>query len=389
MATKPLCNTLRQLHVKLQDRRFLNGYSSVFDETTFMPSLHTFTSMKPLYCQSNDEWTFIDILTSTKVMPVLKQVRFICGITRMDLNRIAQSTISNDDRHVDVQYAFLLNDNDCHSELTKRVPRGSRSHPRSIACATFYRNNSHRDPKHDLPDAFGIYDDEGQSHLWYTLPWAFNDFLQLSVPDTCITRLQMSSSLFVRQTSRIRKMRLIRNAMTPFIAQSSLVCPDRIELLDLFYCDRSISLKLPSLVHVNLVDSFDALQSCHLVSMHIQSITIVMHQQEIESASNRWTDLRVLSDLPRLRSVRVLLYSTLVCPDDIGCQMLAETSLLVSDFGISFREDLYLPGVDRKLLCDMYRLFIKELHRKMICLSPNQKSSYVIEKNGCGLIFWR
>jgi hypothetical protein len=184
-------------------------------------------------------------------------------------------------------------------------------------------------------------------------------------------------------------MHFIRNAMTPFLPQSSILCPDRIEELHLFDCDRSLSLQLPLLVHINLIGSFDALQTYPSVSMNIQSITIVMDQPDVQSATGHWTDLRVLNALPRLHSVRVLMYDILVCPDDVGCQMLAETSLLVPDFGISFRELYGGRWHMRKILCDLYRSFVRQLHQKIICLSRDQHPCCAIEENGCGLIVWR
>jgi hypothetical protein len=110
-----------------------------------MPSLQTFTFMKPLYYENTEEWAFLDMLTSSQVMPVLKRIHLIVAITISDLDRIDQSMIFDDDRHVDVHYAMLLNDNQCHTELSKRVPRGSRSHPRSIATATYHRHVSNYD----------------------------------------------------------------------------------------------------------------------------------------------------------------------------------------------------------------------------------------------------
>ena len=74
-------------------------------------------------------------------------------------------------------------------------------------------------------------------------------------------------------------MHLIRNVMTPILPKSCIMCPDRIEELNLFDCDRSVPLKLPSLVHINFIDSFDALQSCSSLSMNTQSITIVTYHE--------------------------------------------------------------------------------------------------------------
>jgi hypothetical protein len=152
MATEPLCKTLRQLHVKTRDVGFKRLFRlSDVDPSLRMSSLHTFTFMKPLYHENTEEWAFIEMLTSSEVMPVLKRIHVIVAISILDLERIDQSAVFNDDRNVDVHFAMLLNDNQCHAELTKRVPRGSRSHPRSIASGTFDRNMSDYDWRQKLP----------------------------------------------------------------------------------------------------------------------------------------------------------------------------------------------------------------------------------------------
>ena len=135
------------------------NFSSVdIDASLSMPSLHTFTFMKPLYYEITEEWTFIDMLTSSEVMPVLKRIHFIVAIRMSDLKRIDQSMLFNDDRNVDVHFAMLLHSNQCHAELTKRIPHGSRSHPRSIASATYLRNTSGYNWSQKLPHGFYVSD---------------------------------------------------------------------------------------------------------------------------------------------------------------------------------------------------------------------------------------
>lgn len=159
MATKPLCNTLRQLHVKIRDINVLGIlHLSEVDVSISMPSLHTFTFMKPLYHEAIEEWALIDMLTSSQVMPVLKRIHLIVAVTMSDLERIDQSMVFNDDRNVDVHFAMLLHDNQCHAEVTKHIPRGSRSHPRSIASATYYRNMSDYDWRQKLPVHLSVSD---------------------------------------------------------------------------------------------------------------------------------------------------------------------------------------------------------------------------------------
>jgi hypothetical protein len=117
-----------------------------------MSSLQTFTFVKSLYRQFADEWTFIDALTSSTVMPMLQRAKLIVAIDVLDLNRIDRSALFNDQRRVDVQYAFILNDNLSHIDLDERIPRGSRSHPRSVASVTFVRNSWKGTTPHALPE---------------------------------------------------------------------------------------------------------------------------------------------------------------------------------------------------------------------------------------------
>jgi hypothetical protein len=104
-----------------------------------MSSLRTFTLVKGLHRQFFDEWTLIDALTATTVMPVLERAKLIVALDAADFDRIDRSALFNDHRLVDVQYAFVLNDDRSHTDLDQRIPRGSRSHPRSIVSATFVR----------------------------------------------------------------------------------------------------------------------------------------------------------------------------------------------------------------------------------------------------------
>jgi hypothetical protein len=143
MATQPLTTTLSHLHVKLGDESI--GPSLRVSELKIpfrMSSLHTFTFVKALRPQFPEEWTLIEVLTSSAVMPILKSAKLIVAIDVWHLNRIDRSALFNDDRRVDVQYAFILDDDRSHTDLYLRIPRGSRSHPRSIVSATFITSNS-------------------------------------------------------------------------------------------------------------------------------------------------------------------------------------------------------------------------------------------------------
>ena len=153
MVTRPLSTTLRHLHVRIHD-----GGRDVFFRVSkmkiafCMSSLRTFTFVKSLYERFPDEWTFIDALTSSTVMPVLQRTKFIISLALSDLNRIGRSALFNDHRRVDVQYAFILNDDLSHTDLDQQIPRGSRYHPRPVVSATFVRTTWDEQKPYALPD---------------------------------------------------------------------------------------------------------------------------------------------------------------------------------------------------------------------------------------------
>ncbi|CAF3172646.1 unnamed protein product [Rotaria sp. Silwood2] len=65
----------------------------------------------PLLNHSSEEWTFVDVLTTFNVMPVLRRMNFSIVIDVNDLDQMTQSPLFNDDRHIDVHYAFVIHDN--------------------------------------------------------------------------------------------------------------------------------------------------------------------------------------------------------------------------------------------------------------------------------------
>jgi hypothetical protein len=112
-----------------------------------MESLHTFTYVKSLKKYSNQEWTFVNVLTSCHVMPILRRMKFSIVIDVNDLNQMIYSPLFNDDRHIDVHYVLMVDDNREHFKLNQHIPpHGSLSHPRQIASATFISESWPIDP---------------------------------------------------------------------------------------------------------------------------------------------------------------------------------------------------------------------------------------------------
>ena len=140
MSTRPLCNTLHQLHVTIRDMCINHTLLFNLKGISFcMTHLHTFTFIKPLYQQFFDEWDFLEELTSSRVMPMLRRAKINVTISAADLNRLNQSPLLIDHRCVDVHFALVHKNNDQmqFGDLDKWIPRGSRSHPRQIVSVAF------------------------------------------------------------------------------------------------------------------------------------------------------------------------------------------------------------------------------------------------------------
>lgn len=146
MSCQPLRHTLKQFHVKLSDASAI-PYPDI-SCTRYLPrmeALHTFTFVKSFQWHFKEEWTVLDIFSSSNVMPILRRINFSIVIDMDDLYQMNRSSLFTDYRHVDVHYAFIVNDTESQSELLKYVPSGSQSYPRQIAGASFISRCYHND----------------------------------------------------------------------------------------------------------------------------------------------------------------------------------------------------------------------------------------------------
>lgn len=138
MNTKPLSRTLQQLHITMSDLAS-NPDPRYSDRNVWprMEVLHTFTFIKSFKWHFNKEWFLLDILTGSDVMPLLRRMNFCIVIDVNDLDRMYHSALFTDYRHVDVHYAFMINDNREHIQLIDYVRRCNQYHRRQIVSATF------------------------------------------------------------------------------------------------------------------------------------------------------------------------------------------------------------------------------------------------------------
>ncbi|CAF4741151.1 unnamed protein product, partial [Rotaria sp. Silwood2] len=102
-----------------------------------MKALHTLSFVKPFNWHSIGEWTFINLFTSSNIMPVLRRVNFSLVIDVNDLIQMRNSALFIDSRHIDIHYAFIVIDDRPHEELVNYVPCSSQSYSRQKASATF------------------------------------------------------------------------------------------------------------------------------------------------------------------------------------------------------------------------------------------------------------
>ncbi|CAF1400667.1 unnamed protein product [Adineta steineri] len=390
MSTEPLSHTLEQLHIKLCGGPGLMESLGAIRLLPQMKVLHTFSFVKSFNWHSFLEWTFVKILTSSNIMPVLRRINFSLVISVDDLIRMRNSALFTDFRHIDIHYAFIINDDCPHIELLNYVPRGSQSHSRQIASATFISDCWPDNQPFRTPGQFYFAKSKNRQHLFYTLPWIFNEFFKLSVPDRCISEVEVfisSSSITKIHSSYLTELNVSDNLASPASFFPQIMSSNRIMELRLYRCNRQVSMNLSNVSHLILIDGLDSLNSS-LLSLNIRSIQIILHHECLRFAADDWTALHTLSTLPLLNSLRIILYGMHSPPDGTNCQIIAETTPNLLDFSFCFRRINCEDRYDIKSAFKKHCLFIKQLRNSILNLSLNKKAYDYVEKDGCGLIMW-
>jgi hypothetical protein len=143
ISTPPLFQTLRQLHIQIGNSHFdsKGDFSASMSHLPIrMINLHTFTLLQTFFSVLTIEWTVFEMLTSSKMMPVLRRANTSIFIKINDLNRIGSSSLFTDHRHVDVHFVFNLVNCPQDTNMSQYIPRGSCFHPREIVGATLLVN---------------------------------------------------------------------------------------------------------------------------------------------------------------------------------------------------------------------------------------------------------
>jgi len=230
--------------------------------------------------------------------------------------------------------------------------------------------------------------------MWYTLPWAFDEFFHEYTPYEWITDTQV----FERpQKIRIINQSSLRtlDASAPSLASSICSLPhimlsDCIETLHLSYYNEPIRIHFPALLHITLANSINCLNYYSLFPATVRSIRILLFYTYPNYAPPNWPMvLYSLSTLPQLSSLRIFMYDMPVATiDNESCQLIAKKASSFTDFGFCFRCNFTLADAD-ELEIDFkdHIKFIKQL-RDYIRLFLDKQPCYSIEKDECGLIMW-
>lgn len=137
ISTETLSTTLEQLHVTMRNDHMRRENS--LPTRLVLPSminLHTFTLVQSIFGSSKIEWSTIESLTAPNIMPVLQRMNLAVFISVNELESINRSSLFMDDRKIDIQFAFIIDDTSICNEVGNNLPRGSRFRPREIVGVT-------------------------------------------------------------------------------------------------------------------------------------------------------------------------------------------------------------------------------------------------------------
>ncbi|CAF2749440.1 unnamed protein product [Rotaria sp. Silwood2] len=260
ISRETLSTTLEQLHVTMRNAH-VGRENSLPNGLVLskMINLHTFTLVQSIFSYDRIEWSTIESLTAPNVMPVLRRMNLAIFITVGHLNCINRSSLFIDDRRIDVQFAFIIDDTSLGIQLSHHVLHGSRVYPRQIF-------NSY-------PSTYDV---------WYTLPWAFEQFFEVVEPIQYITKVEVfalpSSYSSIISLSRLRTLSISQNDSLPsIISMPHVVQLDHINTVHLSFHDWPTGLNLLALRHVTLTNNLIALKNFSSFPPNIRSIQILLH----------------------------------------------------------------------------------------------------------------
>jgi hypothetical protein len=153
MSTRPLPDTLRELHVTMED------YDVHDDEilknivrSPPMIHLRNFTLVKPFFSTLSINWKTVESITHPSVMPVLRRVKLAIVILIENLDHFCHWLLFVDHRHINLQFALSLIDWREEIKPDEIVMPTSRFYPRQIVGATMTVKKTFPMGKHAIMD---------------------------------------------------------------------------------------------------------------------------------------------------------------------------------------------------------------------------------------------
>ncbi|CAF4986197.1 unnamed protein product [Rotaria sp. Silwood1] len=292
MSTTPLSTTLHQLHVKVGNSNFNTRLPLPTSLSIRMVSLHIFTLVQTFFSMLTIEWVFFEMLTSSNVMPVLRRANMSIFIDINDINCISSSSLFTDHRHVDVHFAFSLINCPRYVEVTQYIPRGNRFRPREIVGATFvvnyWRDRSQWEIYIDPFKRGRQYD----HHMWYTLPWAFDEFYHEYLPHRWITKtrvFEIPQKMMTIHQSTLRTLDTSGQTLPlPICSLPYMALSNCIETLHLSYYNTHIPIYLSAIRNITLVNSINCLNYSSSFPTTIRCIRILLFYYYPNYISPNW-----------------------------------------------------------------------------------------------------
>ncbi|CAF1293778.1 unnamed protein product [Rotaria magnacalcarata] len=390
MSTFPLSKTLQQLHVKLSDCYW--DFEFPLPTPNVLPrmnQLHTFTFAKSFQWKLNAEWTFVEILTSANVMPILRKANLAVVLTVEDLDRINQSSIFIDSHRVDVHFALHIHGTCHYTKARDHLPRGSLFHPKQVMLSRFITNYWHNIAHYTSLDFDYMKEGQACRHLWYTLPWSFDEFFQLYLSDRRITEREIcvypSSIDTIRSSSFIPLNGRGDTLLSPNFSLVRTLPLDNVDLYSFRFSEATMRVTIPTHCII-LINNICCLNNC-LFTLNIRSIHISLYSSS-NIADINWNSLHVLSLLPLLKSLRVVVYNEKKILDSKDCQIIVKILSMLNNFAFCFRTNNDYCRDTAIDIYDVYGKSIVNLRHHIFTLLLDQQFNIIIESDGCGLTVW-
>ncbi|CAF3434713.1 unnamed protein product [Rotaria sp. Silwood1] len=225
--------------------------------------------------------------------------------------------------------------------MTQYIPRGNCFYPREIVGATFVVNDwSYRPDRIANDNHFGR-GFQYRHHMWYTLPWTFDEFFHEYELEGWITKIQVfeqPQTMTKIYQSSLRTLDTSSENMTSSICSlPHVVLSDCIETCNLFYYNTPFAIHLSALRNITLVNSINCLNDCSSFAATIRSIRIYIMYRASNYMLPDWPAvLYSLSTLQQLNSLGIFMYDLTKPVDTNNCQMIAEEAVRVKYGDLNF-----------------------------------------------------